>query len=392
MLLGACAVKKAPDKATPGPVPDNDVVIVIAEVNGQPIYRNEYLRTLESLSTQMGVPLDNPEMVAVLEGLALESVVTEKAMIIALEERGYMDLTSQQLSDVDQMIQEQLDMYINYYKPQIEAELGDGYTDAQFEDKVAQIEQQYYREVSMTREQIEYYFISQIGVDKGMEELLVDVEPTEQQIVDRYDAKLAADTETVGEDAVTYEAMVSQGEPPYYKPEGLRKVRHVLIAFDEETMGMMMGYRYEGEDDKAEALVAQKLPEIQTKADDALAKLQSDEITFDEAIETYGDDPGMASQPEGYLVFDGCETYLPEFTDGGMSLENVGDITELIATDYGYHIIEYTSDVAAGAVPFDEVRDALYEQIAPAMKQQAWLAMVEEWKKDMVIKIFEDKA
>ena len=46
-----------------------------------------------------------------------------------------------------------------------------------------------------------------------------------------------------------------------------------------------------------------------------------------------------------------------------MALENVGDYsaTPVISTS-GVHIIYYYEDVPAGAVPLDEVRDALYDQ------------------------------
>lgn len=58
---------------------------------------------------------------------------------------------------------------------------------------------------------------------------------------------------------------------------------------------------------------------------------------FDEAVETESEDPGSQSQPDGYVFTDG--EMVTEFYEGTKALK-VGEISDIIETSYGYHIIK----------------------------------------------------
>ena len=57
---------------------------------------------------------------------------------------------------------------------------------------------------------------------------------------------------------------------------------------------------------------------------------------FDQLIEDFGEDPGMAFSPDGYVFTDG-EMVAP-FEDAVKALP-VGGISQPVESDYGYHII-----------------------------------------------------
>jgi len=57
---------------------------------------------------------------------------------------------------------------------------------------------------------------------------------------------------------------------------------------------------------------------------------------FDELMETYGDDPGMRDNPEGYN-FAGHQM-VQEFTDGTLALE-IGEFGPPVRSEFGWHII-----------------------------------------------------
>jgi len=59
-------------------------------------------------------------------------------------------------------------------------------------------------------------------------------------------------------------------------------------------------------------------------------------VRFDELIDTYGEDPGMLANPDGYTFVPGV--MVPEFTEGAQALE-MGTISEPIRAFHGYHII-----------------------------------------------------
>jgi len=57
---------------------------------------------------------------------------------------------------------------------------------------------------------------------------------------------------------------------------------------------------------------------------------------FDTLMATYGEDPGMWGNPEGYTFI--ATQMVPEFSAGTEALE-IGEISGLVRSDFGYHII-----------------------------------------------------
>ena len=103
-------------------------------------------------------------------------------------------------------------------------------------------------------------------------------------------------------------------------------VKHILIQFPE-------GITNASEDtEKAETL---------KKADDVLAKAKSGE-DFDKLIEEYNQDPGQGKN--GY-TFSNDGTMVQDFADASFKLE-IGQISELVETPYGYHIIKRIERIA----------------------------------------------
>ena len=92
-----------------------------------------------------------------------------------------------------------------------------------------------------------------------------------------------------------------------------RKSSHILVAIDEDTT-----------DEQAAKLIK----EIQTK-------LETE--TFEELAKQYSDDPGSAAQG-GDLGWAETGLFVPEFESALFSM-NVGDISEAVKTDFGYHLI-----------------------------------------------------
>ena len=100
-----------------------------------------------------------------------------------------------------------------------------------------------------------------------------------------------------------------------------RKSSHILVAIDEDTT-----------DEQA----AELIKEIQTK-------LETE--TFEELAKQYSDDPGSAAQG-GDLGWAETGLFVPEFESALFSL-NVGDTSEAVKTDFGYHLIRM-DDVKPG--------------------------------------------
>ena len=81
------------------------------------------------------------------------------------------------------------------------------------------------------------------------------------------------------------------------------------------------------------------------KAEEVLKKATAGE-NFANLIKEYNEDPGMESNPQGYLInkagyaADGQSQMVPEFTEGTFAV-NVGEVNpSLIESEYGWHIIK----------------------------------------------------
>ena len=124
------------------------------------------------------------------------------------------------------------------------------------------------------------------------------------------------------------------------------------------------------------------LESVKEKTDEIYKKL-ADGAEFADLIAEYGEDPGMKNEPtatRGYYVSANSENWDKNFTAGAMSLEKVGDVTETpVISTSGVHIIRYESDVTPGAVPLEDIHDALYNSTLETRKQDHYDEELKSW-------------
>lgn len=111
----------------------------------------------------------------------------------------------------------------------------------------------------------------------------------------------------------------------YIATNDLLRAKHILImTVDQATREPLS--------DEAQAAAL-------TQAQDILTQLRSSEdpmVTFDTLMKEHSQDGGLATNPDGYLFTAG--EMVPEFEQGTRDLE-IGEISELVKSDFGYHII-----------------------------------------------------
>ncbi|MEG2769995.1 MAG: peptidylprolyl isomerase, partial [Oscillospiraceae bacterium] len=129
------------------------------------------------------------------------------------------------------------------------------------------------------------------------------------------------------EDALQPELMMAMVSDEASLKKDVLRAKHVLVQFDEAPAA---------DSDEAKtfdeaAMKAEKLKKAQDIAD--RAKKGED---FDALIKEANDDPGMASNPDGYYFVEG--NMVDEFYKGTKELE-IDATSEPIETSYGYHVI-----------------------------------------------------
>ncbi|HMD44112.1 MAG TPA: peptidyl-prolyl cis-trans isomerase [Candidatus Acidoferrum sp.] len=100
-----------------------------------------------------------------------------------------------------------------------------------------------------------------------------------------------------------------------------------------------------------------EVAEIKAKAEDVLAQAKKKNVNFEELATKYSEDPGSKTKRGdlGWLV---QGQTVPEFEKVAFSL-NKGEVSDLVKTQYGFHIIKVLDKETAHTKTFEEVRDSI---------------------------------
>ena len=293
------------------------------------------------------------------------------------------------------------------------------------------------------------YFVRTQTMSKQSEKLKAytyeGVTVTDAQVKDEFDSRVASQKESYDANPAAYASAEKNGSDLYYMPAGYRGVKNLLIQLSDEKQDEIKQLNSDltaaknllssGNDDLEElkaqdtaeldeealaayneqiAALEEQVASAQTTIDETQAKI--DETTeaafaeilplaqevlakaqagedFDALIETYGEDAGMTAEPNksrGYLVCDGLSIYEQSFQDAAMALENVGDVSaELVKTSYGFHILQYASELAGGEVEYtEEIKTAIYDEMLKEAQDAAYEAAVTQWVSEAKVETF----
>ncbi len=196
------------------------------------------------------------------------------------------------------------------------------------------------------------------------------VEVTEEEVRAAFDAKVAAQKETYDADVDAFISAYIGGEEILYTPEGVRLLHCIFVALEEVAQESEQA----AEDTEAEAAA-----EVtgKAKADEALAKIRAGE-DFTAVMEAYNEDASTPEQMQvGYPIAETSGSYGDEFKNGAMALANVGDVSDVIETEYGYFILKYVSDMTAGGVEFEPRKEAETAEALTNKQNDAYSAYID---------------
>lgn len=141
-----------------------------------------------------------------------------------------------------------------------------------------------------------------------------------------------------------------KAKPERFKSEEQVRARHILVA---------------GTDAESKAKAEKILADIKAGGDFAsLAK----EHSADKSNADKGGDLGFFTR--GKMV--------PEFETAAFTLAKAGDVSGVVETKFGFHIIQLQEKKSAGVRPYDEVRADLVKEIIASVKQDARVAYAQK--------------
>jgi len=135
------------------------------------------------------------------------------------------------------------------------------------------------------------------------------------------------------------------------------------------------------QDSEGKELSAEKKKEAKKKAEEALAKVKSGE-DFAEVAKKYSQDSSASNG--GELGTFGRGQMVSEFEKAAFNMKK-GEISDIVETEYGYHIIKVT-----GKVDKQETYNDVKDKIKTTLAGQKYTEYVEKLKKDSKIEQKED--
>ncbi len=376
---------------------DRDMQRIVAKVEGKTItkeeYANAYYYNIQMYMYYYGYTVDDlttDEMTEYLQEYAIESMINQKIMEVKAEEYGCYDFTQEELDEIDLQYTELIDTYRESAKNTVEADEANA---DKSEDELSKlIDEELDKRLEDLDIDKEGYLQSlkdQKAVEK-LEDIITETqEPAESELQAVYDEKVAAQEASYTQDPTTYDSALNSGETIYYNLPDTRQTSHILIALPDEVQTEINTLRSSGDDEGADALREEELAKIKEKADEVYA-LAAEGQDFAELIAEYGEDPGMETN-DYYTVIKDVTSFAPEYMDALFALENEGDFTELVATDFGYHIILYVKELPSGAVAFEDVKDGIRDEIVNAEKEELYAEKLSTWREEAKVKIYNSR-
>ncbi len=123
------------------------------------------------------------------------------------------------------------------------------------------------------------------------------------------------------------------------------------------------------------------------------AKQVQEELKQGKDFEQVAKDKSIDSSASkgGDLGWFGKGSMVPPFENAAFAL-NEGQVSDIVKSDFGYHIIKMTGKRAAGVRDFAEVKEQIRTTLLPSKQQQVFATLKEDLKKGAKIEIIEDKS
>ncbi len=141
-------------------------------------------------------------------------------------------------------------------------------------------------------------------------------------------------------------------------------------------------------DEEGQVFSEEEQEEVKKKAESVYKDIKSGK-NFDELMEEYSEDPGLEMYPEGYTF--GKGEMIKEFEETAFELKT-GEVSNLVKTDYGYHIIKVTEE--AYYLPYEDVEEQIIDRLEYDRyndNHMKYLLESEKWQNEAIIEIDEAK-
>lgn len=295
------------------------------------------------------------------------------------------------MGDVDSELQADIDYLKEQYGEDYESKLDDNMKEQLKQARLQVLSQ-------LVDEKIILVKGTELGYIPSDEELAADIEAEKARFTELYGGEEGL------KQALEYYGMTDEKFNSFI--ENIVKTQKVqdAVAKDITVTDEDVSKYYEENKDKYTKKAGANSKHILFKAEDdataeaealaAKAKIDSGETTFDALFAEYEANKAAGVYPIaedlGYVENE-QENFDTDFLAGFKVLKE-GEVSAPIKSSFGYHIIKVDGVVIEESVtPLDEVKDQIKTTLETTKKNEAFTAQIEEWQKELNVKLYEDK-
>ncbi len=347
--------------------------ITVAEFDGGSIsYPDAALQYQAMLDGYADLGIDEGLDAEALAQEVLEDMVTDAVLFRKAQELGLMGASEADLAASASSSYESL---ISYYMDFCAA---DGMSDA--EARAAT--EAYLAEQGQSLQDISDALTDNYWRSALYEFICGGVNATEADVQSYYEAQVTTQQLQFAEDPTYFDYLYMNDDLIAYYPEHMRYIKHILIGFDEDQALACQALMGDGSLADADPEALDELyAQLDDRVSDVMERLMNGE-DFDELMRTRGDDDNMLYEPyalHGYILREGSELFVDEFTSAAFSLQSAGDISDPVRSPGGVHFLLYVGDVPSGPVPLAEIYDSVAIEAQDQKIADAYDAQVEAW-------------
>ena len=342
---------------------------VLFTFNGTEVYQSEVIRRAAAYGQAQLISSDTAYDEAI-EYMIVNQLVPEARAA----ELGLDQFTDAELAEINAEAAEYYEQQLDAYVEGMGANLSDSEKEGFREELRA-----YWNEMGTTVESAQETH----RFNKVKARLLetMDVEISDEEIAQVYEEQVQKDEDFFKDNILAYEYFTEYlNSDVWYVPEGYRGVLQILLYADEALCDAYEDAVSAGEgvEEAAQAIIASK----QSAIDAIYARLDAGE-DFVSVMLDYTQDPGMDDDriASGYPVHVKSTVWGKEFAAGAFSeeMQQVGDVSQPIASKYGVHILYYLRDIPGGRIAMDE---RIRESITTYLTNQKRVDILASWADD----------
>lgn len=378
LTIGGCSVKVGTNAA----VKDDKVVAESTAENTDKIeityldFKKEYLYFLKG----QGITDDSEESVAALCKSQRETIINylinERVILEKAKELGLDKLTDEEMDAVEEEYDRMVLRQIAYFAglTNVDPEVSP-LTDEQTETGNKGFDE-YLASCGLTRDDLLVWQVSAAVTNKLREDTVKDVSADYIEAEETFSSYVESIKALYESNQLEYESGVYSA---YWVPDGSRRIKHILLGFEDTFTDELGQMRDSGDDEGADKLREEKAAEF-SETSEKIINMLDNGADFDELIEEYSaDKAGSEANPDGYLLVPDSQLYMEEFTEMGQSLENIGDYGTAL-TDYGVHIVLYADDARVTEESIQGYKDYIYELLDSDVKNTHFNDTLREWR------------